>query len=101
MLTDKPSIVHATAPKYSRRRKPAESASNGPAIVTPQEVIRLPSETTSASAMPRIVQARKPGSKPYLSPNVSNAAPDPDADRKVKAFLKKMMPNHPMVQDDD
>jgi hypothetical protein len=27
--------------------------------------------------------------------------PDPDADRKVKAFLKKMMPNHPMPQDDD
>ena len=48
-----------------------------------------------------IVQARKPRSKPYLSLNIAKAPPDPDADRKVKAFLKKMMPNHPMLQDDD
>ena len=56
---------------------------------------------TPAPAMQRIVQARKSGSKPYLSLNIPKAPPDPDADRKVKAFLKKMMPNHPMPQDDD
>jgi hypothetical protein len=101
MLTDKPSIVLATAPKYSRCRKPAKPALNGPAIVTSQEATRLPSETTHAPAMQRIVQARKPGSKPYLSVNIPKAPPDPDADRKVRAFLKKMMPNHPLLQDDD
>jgi hypothetical protein len=51
--------------------------------------------------MPRIVQARKPASKPYLSLNITKAAPDPDADRNVEAFFKRMMPNHPMLQDDD
>ena len=48
--------------------------------------------------MPRIVQARKPGSKPYLSLNIPKPPPDPDADRKVKAVFKKMMPNHPMLR---
>jgi len=46
-----------------------------------------------------IVQARKPESKPYLSLNIPKAPPNQDADRKVKAFFKKMMPNHPMLQD--
>ena len=54
-----------------------------------------------APAMQRMIQARKPGSKLYLSLNIVTAPPDPDADRKVKAFFKKMMPNHPMLQDDD
>ncbi len=39
--------------------------------------------------MPRIVQARKPGSKPYLSLNMPKALQDPDAERKVNAFFKK------------
>jgi hypothetical protein len=39
---------------------------------------------------PRIVQARKPGSKPYLSLNVPKAPPDPDADRKVKAISSRI-----------
>jgi hypothetical protein len=44
---------------------------------------------------------KKPGSKPDRSLNVPKAPPDPDADRKVRVFLRKMMPNHPMLQDDD
>jgi hypothetical protein len=80
MLTDKPSIVLATAPKYGRRKKPAKPTLDGPAIVTPQEVTRLPSETSRTPAMQRIVLARKPGSKPYLSVNISKVPPDPDAD---------------------
>ena len=101
MLTDRPNIVLATAPKHQRRKKPVEPPLNGPAIVQPREAIPPPSEPTPAPEMQRIVQARKPGSKPYLSLNIPKAPPDPDADRKVKAFFKKMMPNHPMLQDDD
>jgi hypothetical protein len=51
--------------------------------------------------MQRIVQARRPGSRPYLSVNIPKAPADPDADRKVRAFLKKMLPNHPLLRDDD
>jgi hypothetical protein len=43
----------------------------------------------------------EPGSKPYLSLNIPKAPPDPEADRKAKAFFNRMMPNHPMLQDDD
>jgi hypothetical protein len=43
----------------------------------------------------------KPGSKPYLSPNMPKAPPDPDAERKIKAFFNRMRPNHPLLQDDD
>jgi hypothetical protein len=50
---------------------------------------------------PRIVQAQKPGSKPYLSLSIPKVQPDQDADRKAKAFLRRLMPNHPMLQDDD
>jgi hypothetical protein len=78
-----------------------EPALNGPAIVTPQEDTGLPSETTPASGVQRIVQARKPGSQPYLSVNIPKPPPDPDAVRKVRAFPQKMMPNHPLLQDDD
>jgi hypothetical protein len=79
MLTKKPSIVLAAAPKYSRRKKAAKPALNNPAIVTPQEANRLPSETTPTPAIQRIVQALKPGSKPYLSVNIPKAPADPDA----------------------
>jgi hypothetical protein len=50
---------------------------------------------------PRIVEAHKPGSKPYLSLSIPKVQPDQDADRKAKAFLRRLMPNHPMLQDDD
>jgi hypothetical protein len=98
MLTDRPNIVLATAPKYNRRKKPSKPPLNDPAVVQAREASPPPSDPP---AMPRIVQARKPGSKPYPSLNRPKTPPDPDADRKVKAFLKKMMPNHPMLQDDD
>jgi hypothetical protein len=49
----------------------------------------------------RIVQARKPGSRPYLSLNILKARQTPEADRKAKAFLRRMKPNHPVLQNDD
>ena len=98
MLTDRPNIVLATAPKRNRKHKPPKPSLNGPAVVQAREASTPPSDPP---AMPRIVKARKPGSKPYLSLNIPKPPPDPDADRKVKAFLKKMMPHHPMLQDDD
>jgi hypothetical protein len=71
--------VIATASRFSRRKKPAKSA----------------------PAMRRIVQARKPGSKPYPSLTIPKAPPDAEADRRVRAFFKKMMPDHPMLHDDN
>lgn len=64
------------------RKKPPKSPLNGPAVVQAWEAIPPPSEPPPA--MQRIVQARKPGSKPYPSLNIPKAPPDPDADRKVK-----------------
>jgi hypothetical protein len=60
-----------------------------------------PAQDAPVPAIQRIVQARKPGSKPYLSLNMPKAPSDPNADRKVRAFLKKMMPDHPLLHDDD
>jgi hypothetical protein len=98
--TDLPNIVLATSPKYSRRKKPAKAPQNGPAIVQ----ARLATRQTSALLGTRCALHRpgpEPGSKPYLSLNIPKAPPDPEADRKAKAFFNRMMPNHPMLQDDD
>jgi hypothetical protein len=55
--------------------------------------IAMPAPRQPVIDKPRIVQARKPGSKPYLSLNMPKAPPDKDADPKVKALFKKMIPN--------
>jgi hypothetical protein len=113
MLTNRPSIVIATAPRHSRHSKSAKPL-NGPRIVQagkssePAPVMHLADNTPPAkpqSAMhltdtpkraTRIVHAKKPAKTPYLTWNVPKHEPDPEADAKLKAFFRKMMPGHPM-----
>jgi hypothetical protein len=70
---------HPATERAKSRPKPPEHPQNGPAIVQPQ----------------------KAKIETYPSLNAPKAPPDPDADRQVRAFFMKMMPNHPMLQDDD
>ena len=58
---------------------------------------RAPRRKAQAAAIvgPRIVVTRKLG--PRLRPEPES---DPEADARVRAFLRKMMPNHPLLQDD-
>jgi hypothetical protein len=103
-MTTPTRIVHTTAPKCSRRKKPAKPLT-GPTIVQARskpdqgdktEIVTLPAEPAPAPARSRIVQARKPSSSPYPTLNVAKREPDPESEAKVKAFFRKMMPGHPM-----
>src|SRR3954469_4250192 len=60
MLTDRPRIVQASAPRYSRRKKPAKPSFTGPAIVQARAAIQSAPEPDPAPAAPRIVQAMLP-----------------------------------------
>jgi hypothetical protein len=105
-------IVIATAPKYSRRKKPRtpqRQPLNGSAIVSARNSLIAPREQAPAMTVPpdtlptepapiavsRVVKARKPGSRPYLSLNIATPPADPDADRKLKEFFRRMMPHRP------
>ena len=50
-----------------------------------------------AIVVPRIVEARKPG-KTLRTP--ADVLDDPEGDARVKAFFRRMMPNHPALDDD-
>ena len=62
MFTDKPSIVLATAPRYSRRKKTANSALTGPTIVMPQEATQFAERDTPSASH----AAHRPGAKPEI-----------------------------------
>ena len=66
-------------------------------IVTYVHRHRAPRRKAQAAAIvgPRIMVTRKMG--PRLRPEPES---DPEADARVRAFLKKMMPNHLLLQDD-
>ena len=66
-------VVYAHRPKRVRKRKAQAAAIVGP----------------------RIVVTRKLG--PRLRPEPES---DPEAEASVRAFFKRMMPNHPLLQDD-
>jgi hypothetical protein len=70
-------IVIARAPKRTRLRKAAQAA----AIVGP-----------------RVVVSRKP--EPGQPRLLSEPEIDPVETARVRAFLKRMLPNHPLLQDD-
>jgi hypothetical protein len=80
MTTDRPSriVTYAHRPKRAQRRK-AQAA----AIVLPRS---------------SIVVARKP--KPGRLRLRLEPEPEPEGEASVRAFFKRMMPDHPLLQDE-
>jgi len=61
----------------------------------PKRAPRKPKAAAVAITVPRIVVTEQPKGRPRQRPE-----PDPDGEASVRAFFKRMMPDHPLLQDD-